>query len=127
MQDVFGEFLRSILNSGEFQVAILGAVLAFIGWLGKKGRELVNSRITAEQLQTLIRIAQEAVKYAEQTGAAKTGEEKKAQALAVAQTFLDLYGIKASAAQIEAAIEAAVFSEITQFQPLELVTTTPQG
>lgn len=117
------ELVQQILSSPEFIALLLTVITAVIGFVGKAARDFIGRKVTAEQLRLLLVIAQQAVAVAEQTGLAKTGEEKKAEAIRVAQTYLDAYGIKVNAAQIEAAIEAAVFNELTQFKdsvPLEI-------
>jgi LL-H family phage holin len=111
------EVLTTILNSPEFIALLLTVITAVIGFVGKTLRDFIGRKLTAEQLNLLIIIAKQAVSVAEQTGITKTGEEKKAEAIRVAQTYLDAYGIKVSVAQVEAAIEAAVFSELTKLEP----------
>lgn len=117
------EVITGILNSPEFIALLLTVITAVIGFVGKALRDFIGKKLTAEQLQVLIIIAKQAVAVAEQTGLAKTGEEKKAEAIKVAQTYLDAYGIKVSVAQLEAAIEAAVWNELTQFEPAPDVLT----
>jgi LL-H family phage holin len=121
----FGQFLSGILSSPEFSAFIIATVIGFAGWLGKQLNALINQKVSGEQLKVLISIAENAVRVAEQTGASKTGAEKKAEAVRVAQSFLDAYGIKVSAAQLEGAIEAAVYSELTVFKPLPEPTDGP--
>jgi len=110
------EFINQILSSPEFMALLLTVITGVIGFVGKTVRDFIGQKVTAEQLRLLLVIAQQAVAVAEQTGLAKTGEEKKAEAIRVAQTYLDAYGIKIDAAQVSAAIEAAVYNELTQFK-----------
>lgn len=110
------ELVQQILSSPEFIALLLTVITAVIGFVGKAARDFIGRKVTAEQLRLLLVIARQAVAVAEQTGLAKTGEEKKAEAIRVAQTYLDAYGIKVSVEQVEAAIEAAVFNELTQFK-----------
>ena len=110
------DLINQILGSPEFMAFLFAAITAVIGFVGKSLRDLLSNKITTEQLQLLLVVAKQAVAVAEQTGLAATGAEKKAEAIRVAQTYLDAYGIKVSAAQLEAAIEAAVFSELTKVE-----------
>jgi LL-H family phage holin len=112
------ELITSILNSPEFVALLITVITAVIGFVGKSLRDLIGDKITAEQLKVLMVIAKQAVAVAEQTGITKTGEEKKQEAIRVAQVYLNAYGIKIDAAQVAAAIEAAVFTELTQFEPV---------
>ena len=113
-------FIASVLQSPEFASALatifITVVTAVIAFLGKAARDYLSHNLSSAQLNTLLLIAQQAVAVAEQTGATKAAEEKKAEALAIAQTYLDAYGIKVSAAQLDAAIEAAVFNEFNRFK-----------
>jgi LL-H family phage holin len=117
------ELVQQILSSPEFVGLLIAVITAVIGFVGKSLRDLIGKKVTAEQLQLLMVIAKQAVAVAEQTGIAKTGEEKKAEAIRVAQTYLDAYGIKIDAAQVAAAIEAAVFTELTKLEPAPDVIT----
>lgn len=112
------ELIQTILNSPEFVALLITVITAVIGFVGKSARDLIGRKVTAEQLKLLMIIAKQAVAVAEQTGIAKTGAEKKAEAIRVAQVYLDAYGIKIEAAQVASAIEAAVFTELTQFEPV---------
>lgn len=115
----FTEFIGSILASPEFSAFILATVVGLAGWVAKSLRALIGEKLTGEQLKTLLLIGENAVKVAEQTGFTATGAEKKAIALKVAQSYLDAYGIKVTAAQLEGAIEAAVYSELSAWKPTE--------
>lgn len=117
------ELVQQILSSPEFIGLLIAVITAVVGFVGKSLRDLIGRKVTAEQLQLLMIIAKQAVQVAEQTGLARTGEEKKAEAIRVAQVYLDAYGIKISVAQIAAAIEAAVFSELTKLEPAPDVIT----
>lgn len=112
------ELVQQILSSPEFIALLIAVITAVIGFVGKSLRDLIGRKVSAEQLQLLMVIAKQAVAVAEQTGIAATAEEKKAEAVRVAQVYLDAYGIKVNAGQIAAAIEAAVFTELTKFEPV---------
>lgn len=118
------ELVSQILSSPEFVALLIAVITAVIGFVGKSLRDLIGRKVTAEQLQLLMVIARQAVAVAEQTGIAATAEEKKAEAIRVAQVYLNAYGIKIDVGQISAAIEAAVFTELTQFEgaPEDVIT-----
>ena len=61
--------------------------------------------------------ARTAVSAAEQAGAAKLIEDKREYAIGVADMWLNSKGLKVDIEMIEAAIEAAVWSEINQNKP----------
>lgn len=110
------EFLATIVTSPEFGAFLITVLVAVASFLGKALRDFIVQKAKPEQLRFLMDVATKAVRVAEQTGLSKTGEEKKAEAMAIAQTFLDAYGVKVSAAQLSAAIEAAVFVEIGKIE-----------
>lgn len=116
--EALNQLLTSIVTSPEFAGFMITVLVAVATFVGKALRDVLVHNLSAKQLEMLMTIAQNAVKVAEQTGLGKTGEEKKAEAVKVAQTYLDAYGIKVDAAQLEAAIEAAVFSEIAPVAPV---------
>lgn len=114
------EFLQATVLDSTFQ-QLLGTVFTMLltGLLAaalKYGRTFMLRRLSVEQLHLLTAAAGFAVKFAEQTGLDKTGEEKKAEALRVASDFLAEYGIKVTPEQLDAAIEAALF-EAMKSQP----------
>jgi LL-H family phage holin len=117
------ELVQQILSSPEFVALLIAVITAVVGFVGKALRDLIGSKVSAEQLQLLMVIAKQAVAVAEQTGIAKTGEEKKAEAIRVAQVYLDAYGIKIDVQRVAAAIEAAVFTELTKLEPAPDVIT----
>lgn len=106
--------ILGILQSPEFASIVLTAAVAGAGLIGRAVYQFLRRKLTTEQLRILFIIAENAVRAAEQTGLGKTGAEKKAEAIAYAQTLLDAYQIKVNAAQLVAAIEAAVFAELNQ-------------
>jgi hypothetical protein len=108
------ELISTILQSPEFAAFLVSVLVAVATFVGKSLRDLLVRNLTAKQLEMLMTIAVNAIRVAEQLGYDQTGEEKKAEAIRIAQTYLDAYGIKVSAAQLSAAIEAAVFAELTK-------------
>jgi LL-H family phage holin len=125
------DFILTLLASPEFATFFVGTLAAVVGgviaFVGKELRALLNRKLTTEQLALLMKIAREAVRVAEQTGVAATGEEKKDEAIKVAATFLAAYGIKVSESQLDAAIEAAVFAELNQWKDLPELPDTATG
>lgn len=110
------EIVVTILQSSEFAAFVFASLTAIATWLARSTVRLIRSKLNEEQLKVLFRVSEQAVRVVEQTAKNAGSAEKKAKAIEVAQTYLDAYGIKVSAAQLDAAIEAAVFSVITQFE-----------
>lgn len=112
-----GQIIGNILGSSEFTALLLTALTAVIGWIvataGWAWRKYVLGKLSAQELETLQRIASLAVVAAEQMGLGQTGEQKLALALEFASRQLDVYGIKVTPEQLRAAIEAAVYGNIT--------------
>lgn len=102
-----------ILTAIPALVAAAGAVGTGIGFIAHKVYVLLARKLNAAQLTLLMEVATRAVQYAEQVYVAGNGETKKAAAIEAAQTFLAAYGMKVSAAQLNAAIEAAVYATLT--------------
>lgn len=94
-------------------VAAFGAIGTGIGFVLKRLYTFLGKKLSAAQLTLLMDVATRAVQYAEQVYKDANGEFKKEQAIAAAQTFLAAYGLKVSASQLDAAIEAAVYATIT--------------
>jgi LL-H family phage holin len=114
--------LNSILGYALASVLIL-ALTGVITFVGQALRSFLLRHLSSEQLKLLMTVARQAVLSVEQTSASASAEEKKAEAERIVQTFLDAYGIKASAKQISAAIEAAVFAELTKWSELPAAPT----
>lgn len=112
-----GQIIGNILGSSEFTALLLTALTAIVGWIvataGWAWRKYVLGKLSAQELETLQRIASLAVAAAEQMGLGQTGEQKLALALEFASRQLDVYGIKVTPEQLRAAIEAAVYGNIT--------------
>jgi hypothetical protein len=124
------DFTHSVIFSDPFITGVALAILGMATWLGKQiasaiadWRARANHDLTSEQFKTLIEIAKLAVATAEQLGVGAFAEEKKAKALQVVNTYLKLYDIPVTAEQIDAALEAAVWTELNQWKvqtpPLE--------
>lgn len=100
-------------------VAVLGIIAVpvgtMIGFYVKKLIDKATAEIEAAAPDTfdlLQKFAVAAVQAAEQSGLVKTGEEKKAFALAQVEAWLSQYGIDIDMDQVDAAIESAVFAEL---------------
>ena len=120
MNDIFD----LIFGSPELSFFLLATATTVAGYVGKVIVSLIQRKLNAEQIRVLLAVARTAVLAAEQTGAAASAEEKKARALAIAQTYLTAYGIKVSAAQLDAAIEASVLAELAKVHLPEPATSS---
>lgn len=119
------EFVNNLLASPEFAQLILTiftvTLTGVVAFVGKELKSFLHKKLSAEQLAILMKVAEQAVFVAEQTGIDHAAEEKKMEALRVAEAYLKAYGIKVTAEQLDAAIEAAVFSQLNQFKVEEEV------
>jgi hypothetical protein len=110
--------IGNILGSSEFTALLLTTITALVGFAVSTAawawRKYVLRRLSAQELETLQRVADLAVVAAEQMGLGQTGEEKLALALDFASKQLAVYGIAVTPEQLRAAIEAAVYGNITQ-------------
>ncbi|MFH0917029.1 MAG: phage holin, LLH family [bacterium] len=95
-------------------LALIPVVIAAVGTLARVLWVKWRGEISAEQLDYLERVAAQAVLFAEQVYKDADGETKKAAAIAAVQAKLDARGIHVDLDQIVAAIEAAVYDEITR-------------
>jgi len=107
-------------------VAVLGIIAVpvgtMIGFYVKKLIDKASAEIAAASPNTfdlLQKFAVAAVQAAEQSGLLETGEAKKEYAIALVEKWLLQFGIDVDLDQVDAAIEAAVFAEINQFEPAE--------
>lgn len=94
--------------------AITAVVVALVGVLIAQGIAWLRRRTSQEQLVLIQWIVSQAVNMAEQIGA--DNADKKRLAIEHAQALLEKYGIKLDLVVLEAAIEAAVFSELKKFK-----------
>jgi len=112
--------IQTILASQEFaefvQLVVLTTVTTVIAFVGKAAHTFIGDKNNTQLFEQLTLIARVGVMAAEQTGLDKTGADKKAEAIKYIQATLDSMKIKVSAEQIEAAIEAVVYAEFTQFK-----------
>lgn len=97
--------------------ALITLVVALIGLMVWYLRAWLQQRLNAEQLQMVNWVAATAVKAAEAYGG--EAEEKKRTAVGLAQTWLHDHNIKLDLHSLDAAIEAAVFSELNRFPKME--------
>lgn len=112
--------MDTILTSPEFQQAIANILLlvvtGVVGAIAKAGYSWLKSNTTANQFALLQEIAAAAVKAAEQGAIGGFVTDRKATATNIVNEGLAKAGIKGlSAEQIEAAIEAAVISNASDF------------
>jgi hypothetical protein len=123
------EIIKSILLDPAFTSAIVTALVGLIGatiaFLGKQIKAILGARLSAEQLRLLMEIASRAVLAAEQVYADGTAEQKKAEALRAARAFLVAYGLRVGDKQLDAAIEAAVLTDLVHGTPPDPVPDEP--
>lgn len=111
----WSEFFYGFLQAFLMAVApILATVVtgAVVVWAKAKWAEFKrDNEVGAWQIEGYAKLA---VKAAEQAGIAGFITDKKSYAVGVVQQWLDQKNIKLDFAVIEAAIEAAVFEELTR-------------
>jgi 2-methylaconitate cis-trans-isomerase PrpF len=98
--------------------ALLTIVTAIAGYAAVQVRAWIEAHVPQKYLDSLVTIATTAVQAAEQTSlgrdVALDGAAKKRVALSIAQKYIDSTGLKVSADQLDAAIEAAVMAEFNK-------------
>ncbi len=100
---------------------LASGIAALLGWLLTQASIWVKARINETQMGVVVQVVQIAVAAAEQMGATKAIRDKKQYAVNQAQRMLDARGIKISASEIEAQVEAEVFNAINKFPRYETV------
>lgn len=93
-----------------FATVVTGAV----GWAAMQFRRIVLNRLSAGELDLLLRIGAMAVRYVEQTMPKAKGEAKLDEALRVASSYLVAYGVRADPERLRAIIESAVYTEVAR-------------
>lgn len=93
--------------------ALVILVVALIGLVAWKLRGWLQLKVDGQHLQVVNWVALMAVQAAEQYGG--SGEEKKREAVALAEKWLEERGIYLDLNVLDAAIEAAVFAELNHF------------
>jgi hypothetical protein len=78
-----------------------------VAWINKESKKL-----SADQMYAIKEAVSIGVNFAEQTGLTKTGEQKKADAIAAAQAYLDKQGVKVDLSLLDAMVESAVKTEL---------------
>ncbi len=105
MNDILSQLATALV------VALVPVAIGAIGYLVRSVISLLKAKATREQFAILEQVATAAVQAVEQTLKSAKGAEKKAAALAVVRSALLKKGIALDEAQIEAAIESAVYIE----------------
>lgn len=105
MNDILSQLATALV------VALVPVAVGAIGYLVRAVIGLLKAKATREQFAILEQVATAAVQAVEQTLKSAKGAEKKEAALAVVRSALLKKGIVLDEAQIEAAIEAAVYIE----------------
>jgi hypothetical protein len=128
------EFLNQVWVAVEPAVisALVAVILALTSagtaWLIQKAR-LINEQIKAANPTTyaLLKVyATDAIKVSEQLNLAGLLElkDRKEKAISYVQSWVDSKGLKVDIAQIEAAIELAIYDEMTSQKVIPVTTTT---
>lgn len=124
------EILATILASDAFAALVLTTVAtvatAVVGWLGYAIRRHVLRRLDADELALVRQIATVAVAYAEQKYRTSDGPARLAAAMSAANTMLAAYGVRVSAEQLLAVIEAAVYAETVHFSSFTAPAPAPE-
>lgn len=94
--------------------ALITLVVALIGLLVWYLRQWLQQKLSADQMQMVNLVVATAVRAAEQYGG--DAEEKKRFAIGAAGTWLSARNIHLDLNDLDAAIEAAVFSELNRFE-----------
>lgn len=112
------ELISALVGSQEFTEFLLTAVstvvVAIVGAVAVKARQLVEANTTETELTALNSIAAIAVTYVEQKFNDLDGPVKYAEAVRIANGMLADAGLKVTAQQLQAIIESAVFTELSQ-------------
>jgi hypothetical protein len=98
--------LESVLSIAVPPLVAALVALA-VAWINKESKKL-----SADQMFAIKEAVTMGVNYAEQIGLTKTGAQKKADAIAAAQAYLDKQGIKVDLTLLDAMIESAVKTEL---------------
>lgn len=113
------DIIATILASDAFAALVLTTVAtvatAIVGWIGYTIRRHVLRRLDSDELALVRQIATVAVTYAEQKYRTSDGPARLAAAMSAANTMLAAYGVRVSAEQLLAVIEAAVYAETVHF------------
>ena len=118
----WNEILQQVLAIVLPPLAVAG-VAYIVAWIRKEEKKL-----SADQMFAITTAVNMGVNFAEQTGLLKTGEQKKADALAAAQEYLDKQGIKVDLGLLDNMIEAAVQTELQKVPVVpDPVTTKPSA
>ena len=98
--------LESVLSIVLPPLAAALVALA-VAWINKEAKKL-----SADQMFAIKEAVTMGVNFAEQTGLLKTGEQKKSDAIAAAQAYLDKQGVKVDLSLLDAMVESAVKTEL---------------
>lgn len=109
----------SILAQGLLIIAIPIVVAALFQWVRQRSAE-IKQNLSKEQLSTIEKGIQIAVKAAEQAGLSGQlagGAEKKQYAIDAVQRYLDRTGVSIDVEEIATLIEAEVNSQFSSYAP----------
>lgn len=112
------DWIADILASPQFTALVLTAfasgVTGIVAWAARLIRRYVLRHLDERELALLRQIAVISVDYVEQVYQGADGPTKLAEATRVANAMIASYGLKVSAEQLLAIIEAAVYAEIAR-------------
>ena len=114
-------FLQGLLN---YLVPLLAAQIAvLLGALVVKAVNEIKAKLTADQLIILDTAVKIGIQAAEQLDLAGAIQDKKAEALKIAQNYLSVHGVKIDLSVLDSAIEAAVYEafNVGKVKPAEVV------
>lgn len=114
--EIFAEygwvFLQGLLN---YLVPLLAAQIAvLLGALIVKAVNEIKAKLTADQLVILQTAVDIGIKAAEQLDLNDAIDNKKAEALKIAQNYLNVHGVKIDLSVLNSAIEAAVYAAFNE-------------
>jgi LL-H family phage holin len=104
MNDILSQLLTA------FVVALVPVVIGALGYVARAVIGYLKAKTSAEHFAILENLSYQAVAAIEQTMKSKAGQEKLEAAKAVVRGALLKRGIQLDEAQIEAAIESAVYA-----------------
>jgi len=108
--------MLDIISTPEFGQFVVNLLISFVAILvpliGTAVRGFVKSNQSNAQFLLVMEVARMAVLAAEQAGLAGVISDKKASAMAAAQTMLADRGLNVDLSALDAAIEAAVAAEL---------------
>jgi len=107
MNPIFSDVLNTLV------IALVPVAIGAIGYLGKQIVNYLQARMSSEQFAMVESLARTAVQSVEQTLKSEDGAAKRTAALALVKAECLKRGYSLDETAIGAAIEAAVYQELT--------------